>query len=290
MRRSKFFRVFDSVTVRRGQLLMASSSIITPEDVLESLMNDGTIDALRLKIINQLKANEELKSTTIKMAEQSKVLNTPGAEKQTKRELFDALRQELEASVLEKASKSVWDLILDNNGLGKEISEMVERVFCRLSGQEPPLFPLPNGQPQPDKETDNRKEKGKGKQKENENRNSNTPSKKRSFSEINLDGADETATWSSDPAVVLEAWNHWHIKKTFFFALERGKSTTTSSAVVLGRYLRENFTMVQMQILWNTPSGSLATKNLFILESLQLNEGECLQLQPYKLEEFFHLA
>jgi NAD/NADP transhydrogenase beta subunit len=35
----------------------SSTSIITPEDVLESLMNDGTIDALRLKIINQLKAN-----------------------------------------------------------------------------------------------------------------------------------------------------------------------------------------------------------------------------------------
>jgi hypothetical protein len=34
-----------------------ASSVITPEDVLESLMNDGTIDALRLKIINQLKAN-----------------------------------------------------------------------------------------------------------------------------------------------------------------------------------------------------------------------------------------
>ncbi|KAI4342911.1 hypothetical protein MLD38_027474 [Melastoma candidum] len=75
---------------------MASFAVITPEDVLESLMNDGTIDSLRLKIINQLKANEELKKTTIKMAEQSKVLNTPGAEKQTKRELFDALRQELE--------------------------------------------------------------------------------------------------------------------------------------------------------------------------------------------------
>lgn len=38
----------------------------------------------------------ELKSNAIKMMEQSKVLNTPGAEKQTKRELFDALRQELE--------------------------------------------------------------------------------------------------------------------------------------------------------------------------------------------------
>lgn len=37
--------------------IMGSSSVISPEDVLESLMNDGTIDALRLKIINQLKAN-----------------------------------------------------------------------------------------------------------------------------------------------------------------------------------------------------------------------------------------
>ena len=27
-------------------------SVITPEDVLESLMNDGTINAIRLKIIN----------------------------------------------------------------------------------------------------------------------------------------------------------------------------------------------------------------------------------------------
>lgn len=109
------------------------------------------------------------------------------------------------ASVLEKASKSVWDLILDNNGLGKEISETVERVFCRLSGQEPPLFPLQNGEPQPDKEVDSGKEKGKGKQKEKANANANTitPLKKRSYSEINLE-ADETATRSSDPATTLE--------------------------------------------------------------------------------------
>ncbi|XP_047339258.1 uncharacterized protein LOC124942746 [Impatiens glandulifera] len=120
---------------------MEPSSVITPEDVMECLMNDGTIDAMRLKIINQLKANEELKNTTIKMAEQSKVLNTPGAEKQTKRELFDALRQELESSVLEKASKAVWELILDSNGLGREINDTVEKVFCKLSGRDPPLFP-----------------------------------------------------------------------------------------------------------------------------------------------------
>ncbi|XP_041018497.1 uncharacterized protein LOC121260624 isoform X2 [Juglans microcarpa x Juglans regia] len=181
----------------------SSSSVITPEDVLESLMNDGTIDALRLKIINQLKANEELKNTTIKMAEQSKVLNTPGAEKQTKRELFDALRQELEAPVLEKASKSVWELILDNNGLGKEINEMVERVFCRLSGRESPLFPLQDVGTWPNKKIQN--ETGKELANENnEKENSPSASKKRNFSEMNAEGAYEAASRSGDPPTMPE--------------------------------------------------------------------------------------
>lgn len=43
--------------------------------------------------------------------------------------------------MLEKASKSVWELILDQNGIGKDINETVEKAFCRLSGREPPLFP-----------------------------------------------------------------------------------------------------------------------------------------------------
>ncbi|XP_021821241.1 uncharacterized protein LOC110762850 [Prunus avium] len=196
---------------------MGSSSVITPEDVLESLMNDGTIDALRLKIINQLKANEELKKTTIKMAEQSKVLNTPGAEKQTKRELFDALRQELETQVLEKASKSVWELILDNNGLGKEINHTVERVFSKLSGREPPLFPPPEANEKAnDKEKEKEKGKGKGKGKcketaasdSHEKEKSNSASKKRSFSELNEqgEGEDHQVPAKSDepPAVVPE--------------------------------------------------------------------------------------
>ncbi|XP_010480249.1 PREDICTED: uncharacterized protein LOC104758974 [Camelina sativa] len=167
---------------------MSSSSVIKPEDVLEHLMNDGTIDALRLRIINQLKANEELKSTTIKMAEESKVLNTPGAEKQTKRELFDALRQELEGPVLEKASKSVWDLILEKDGLGKEINETVERVFCHLSGREPPFYPPLNVEKTPmemDKETEMKED----------NSASKTKPKKRSHSEVNSsEGIDEVAT------------------------------------------------------------------------------------------------
>ncbi|KAI5566266.1 hypothetical protein BDE02_13G008800 [Populus trichocarpa] len=177
----------------------SSTSIITPEDVLESLMNDGTIDALRLKIINQLKANEELKNTAIRMAEQSKVLNTPGAEKQTKRELFDALRQELEAPVLEKASRSVWELILDSNGLGKEISETVERVYCRLSGQEPPLFPQPNAEIQPNKGNDCKGREEKEEESESQKEKSSSNSKKRSHREMSMEaGANEVANQTAN--------------------------------------------------------------------------------------------
>lgn len=180
---------------------MEGSPVVTPEDVLESLMNDGTIDAMRLKIITQLKANEELKNNTIKMVEQSKVLNAPGAEKQTKRELFDALRQELESSVLDKASKSVWELILDQNGIGKDINETVEKVFCRLSGREPPLFP-PQVESQSEKEkeetgkeTEKEREESKGKKKGN----SDTPLKKRRLHDINTEGGgDEGASGSSN--------------------------------------------------------------------------------------------
>eukprot|EP00268_Persea_americana_P008599 TRINITY_DN1334_c0_g3_i1.p4 TRINITY_DN1334_c0_g3~~TRINITY_DN1334_c0_g3_i1.p4 ORF type:complete len:191 (+),score=62.43 TRINITY_DN1334_c0_g3_i1:4749-5321(+) len=176
------------------------SSVVTPEDVLESLMNDGTIDAIRLKIINQLKANEELKNNTITMVEQSKVLNTPGAERQTKRELFDSLRRELETPVLEKASKSVWELILDNNGLGREINEMVEKVYCRLSGVEPPLFPSSSIL---QTEKDNGKEKEKEKEKEEEKENSESSSKKRSFSEISMQGVVESVEGSGDPPAAV---------------------------------------------------------------------------------------
>lgn len=142
---------------------------------------------------------EELKNTAIRMAEQSKVLNTPGAEKQTKRELFDALRQELEAPVLEKASRSVWELILDSNGLGKEISETVERVYCRLSGQEPPLFPQPNAETQPNKGNDCKGREEKEEESESQKEKSSSNSKKRSHREMSTEaGANEVANQTAN--------------------------------------------------------------------------------------------
>ena len=166
----------------------SSSKVVRPEEVLESLKNDGTVDALRMKIIAQLKADEDMKKNTMMMVEQSKVLKTPGAEKKTKRELFDALRQELETPVLEKVSKAVWELILDNGGLGKEITETVEKVFCRLSGID--VMPPPastSGAPQ-EKQTNMAVEEGQ-KDMEMDASEPSSSSRKRPFSDISVKGA-----------------------------------------------------------------------------------------------------
>lgn len=132
------------------------------------------------------------------------------------------------SSVLEKASKSVWELILDQKGIGKDINETVEKVFCRLSGREPPLFPsIVESEPQTEKEksNDSEKEKSKDSEKEitkekerekepetkgetdkerlerkgKEKENSDTALKKRKYIETNTkeEGGDEGASRSS---------------------------------------------------------------------------------------------
>ena len=94
--------------------------------------------------------------------------------------------------MLERASKSVWELMLDNNGLGKEISETVEKVFCRLSGSEPPLFPSLSIEGQAEKEQEDL----------------NSSSKKRSFSKMSVDGgADEVVDLSSNYPAMPEDRN-----------------------------------------------------------------------------------
>ena len=96
--------------------------------------------------------------------------------------------------MLEKASKSVWELILDNNGIGKELSQTVEKVFCRLSGREPPLFPA-SVELEPEKGKEKETEENGGKEQENVMDNSDSSTKKRKFDEIGSEeGTDEVAS------------------------------------------------------------------------------------------------
>lgn len=77
---------------------------------------------------------------------------------------------------------------------------MVEKVYCRLSGVEPPLIPS-SSILQPEK--DNGKEKEKEKEKE-EKENSESSSKKRSFSEMSMLGAVESVEGSADPPAAVD--------------------------------------------------------------------------------------
>lgn len=117
--------------------------------------------------------------------------------------------------VLEKVSKLVWELILDGNGLGKDISETVEKVFCRLSGREPPLFPDQNSEREPEKDTplkeeskSEKKRGGKEKRDEKEKQSSISKSRKRNIGEMSADGsASELASKTSDPSTVPDESN-----------------------------------------------------------------------------------
>jgi len=88
--------------------------------------------------------------------------------------------------VLEKASKAVWDLILDSGGLGKEITETVEKVFFRLSGVD--MMPSPPSAAGAHQEKDDMAVDEGEKSKEMDSFQPSS-SKKRPFSEINRKGA-----------------------------------------------------------------------------------------------------
>eukprot|EP00850_Spirogloea_muscicola_P015636 SM000122S25743 [mRNA] locus=s122:69802:70399:+ [translate_table: standard] len=64
--------------------------------VLAALMNDGTFDSLRAKVTAQLRQNEELQQYTVELVERSETLHAPSAEQSSRRDLFEALKREVE--------------------------------------------------------------------------------------------------------------------------------------------------------------------------------------------------
>lgn len=73
--------------------------------------------------------------------------------------------------------------------MGKEINDTVERVFCQLSGCEPPLFPLSSCEAQPSKEKEF---------------SPSSSSKKRSFNDMSTEEANGIAHESGSGSAVPE--------------------------------------------------------------------------------------
>uniref|UniRef100_A0A7S0QPS2 Uncharacterized protein n=1 Tax=Pyramimonas obovata TaxID=1411642 RepID=A0A7S0QPS2_9CHLO len=98
-------------------------------NVLDSMMENGTFDKFRENIVNQLKDNEELRSYTSDLVKKSQTLNAADARGQQKKILFEKLRSEIENKVMERASEAAWDILLSEEGIGKEIKEKVDEMM-----------------------------------------------------------------------------------------------------------------------------------------------------------------
>mmetsp|Transcript_29772 Transcript_29772/g.41110 ORF Transcript_29772/g.41110 Transcript_29772/m.41110 type:complete len:114 (-) Transcript_29772:169-510(-) len=99
--------------------------------VLQDMMEDGTFDDFRQKIVNHLKENESLRGFTAELVERSETLGQPGVASRPRKDLFETLRKEIEEPVMEMASSAAWDVLLSDQGVGKEIKEKVEAMLQR---------------------------------------------------------------------------------------------------------------------------------------------------------------
>ncbi|OMO89692.1 hypothetical protein CCACVL1_07696 [Corchorus capsularis] len=115
------------------------SKKISKEEVIEKLKDDGDFDKLRLRIIRKLKNNEELRNNIIAAVKQSAALNRPGTENMKRRQLSDAIHDEIGNKVMSQISDSLWEIIRSEDGMKNEITETVQSVYntlVNLQGKE----------------------------------------------------------------------------------------------------------------------------------------------------------
>ncbi|KNA21844.1 hypothetical protein SOVF_039530 [Spinacia oleracea] len=111
---------------------MGSNHKITAEEVISKLKDDGDFDRLRLKIVRQLKQNEDLRNNIISVVKQSTALNQPGAENMQTRKLCDAIHDEIHEKAMNQISEGLWEIIRSEDGMKTEIKETVHSVYDKL--------------------------------------------------------------------------------------------------------------------------------------------------------------
>ncbi|KAK9825975.1 hypothetical protein WJX74_002460 [Apatococcus lobatus] len=98
-----------------------TEGFITQDDteaVLKKVMDDGSFDKMRHKVIDQIKQNKDIVSRSEQLVRSSKALSAPGAGARTKKDLFDAIRRELEEEVLNEAVKAAWEILTTSTRCG----------------------------------------------------------------------------------------------------------------------------------------------------------------------------
>lgn len=111
----------------------SSEEVVSKEEVIAKLKDDGDFDRLRLKIVRKLKDNEELRQDITSIVKQSVSLNRAGAENLKPRQLSDAIYEEVGDKVMSQISDSLWQIIRSGDGMKSEIIETVQSVYEKLA-------------------------------------------------------------------------------------------------------------------------------------------------------------
>ncbi|CAM8992291.1 unnamed protein product [Rhodiola kirilowii] len=106
--------------------------VITEEEVITKLKDDGDFDRLRLEIIRKLKDNEELRNSIATVVKQSSVLNRAGSENMKPRQLSDAIHEDVGEMIMSQLSDGIWEIIRDEDGMKKEIKETIQCVYNKM--------------------------------------------------------------------------------------------------------------------------------------------------------------
>ncbi|PON64070.1 hypothetical protein TorRG33x02_274210 [Trema orientale] len=113
-----------------------NQNVVSKDEVIAKLKDDGDFDKLRLKIIRNLKDDEQLRENISSIVKQSAALNRLGAENMKPRQLSDAIYQDVGEKVMSQISDGLWGIIRSNDGMKSEIKDTVQSVYRRLTNTE----------------------------------------------------------------------------------------------------------------------------------------------------------
>ena len=91
----------------------AARDVDVERDALIAMRADGTLDALRARAVERVRADPEMKTFTEFAARASQTLRDPRARRASRKDLVDALFRECGGQILEQADRRVWEALTD---------------------------------------------------------------------------------------------------------------------------------------------------------------------------------
>ena len=99
----------------------AARDVDVERDALTAMRKDGTLDALRARAVERVRADPEMKTFTEFAARASQTLRDPRARRASRKDLVDALFHECGGQILKQADQKVWEALTDTRGVRGDV-------------------------------------------------------------------------------------------------------------------------------------------------------------------------